>query len=168
MPFAGYASMEECVKRNADKGDPAAYCATIMRGVEKAEADNRSTVSVLKLDPARQLVFGWASVAISKDGQVVVDRQGDIIPPQELEDAAYEYVLEYRVANEGHTEMTRGHLVESMVFTPEKLEKMGLPAHGAPTGWWVGFKLDADTFAKVQSGELAMFSIEGEAVQVAA
>jgi hypothetical protein len=45
---------------------------------------------------------------------------------------------------------------------------MGLPADSAPTGWWVGFKLDAETFRKVQDGRLSMFSIEGTAERVAA
>jgi hypothetical protein len=168
VPFAEYASMQDCMKRNADKGDPAAYCSTIMRAVEKAAADDRGTVAVLKLDTARQLVFGWASVAVTKDGETLIDRQGDIIPPQELEDAAYEYVLTYREADEMHNQITKGQLVESVVFTPEKLRVMGLPADSAPTGWWVGFKLDAETFRKVQDGRLSMFSIEGTAERVAA
>ena len=34
MPFAGYTNFADCVKQNQDKGDPDAYCATIMRAVE--------------------------------------------------------------------------------------------------------------------------------------
>jgi len=34
MPFAGYSNFDECVRKNKDKNDPEAYCATIMRQVE--------------------------------------------------------------------------------------------------------------------------------------
>jgi hypothetical protein len=31
MPFAGYRDHADCVRRNADKADPNAYCATLER-----------------------------------------------------------------------------------------------------------------------------------------
>jgi len=34
MPFAGYKNFKECERKNVDKDDPGAYCATIMRKVE--------------------------------------------------------------------------------------------------------------------------------------
>ena len=34
MPFAGYKDFDDCVRKNADKKDPKAYCATIMRETE--------------------------------------------------------------------------------------------------------------------------------------
>src|SRR3972149_5116807 len=37
MPFAGYTNFADCVRQNQDKGDPDAYCATIMRAVEGKE-----------------------------------------------------------------------------------------------------------------------------------
>lgn len=36
MPFAGYKDFEDCVKKNAGKEDPQAYCAEIKRKAEKA------------------------------------------------------------------------------------------------------------------------------------
>ena len=42
-------------------------------------------MEIKKLDPAQNLVFGWASVAITVDGNQVIDKQGDIIPTDELE-----------------------------------------------------------------------------------
>ena len=74
-----------------------------------------------------------------------------------------------------------GHLVESMVFTPEKLKRLATDVKTGvvdeaglavitkmiPVGWWVGFHIpDAKIFAKVKSGEYAMFSIAGEADKV--
>jgi len=37
-PFAGYKNMDDCIAKNPDKEDPAAYCATIMRKVEGDKA----------------------------------------------------------------------------------------------------------------------------------
>lgn len=34
MPFAGYKDFDTCVKKNADKKDPRAYCGAIMAKVE--------------------------------------------------------------------------------------------------------------------------------------
>ena len=51
---------------------------------------------VLKFDTERQYVFGWASVAITKDGQQVEDLQGDLIDVDDLEEAAYQFALQYR------------------------------------------------------------------------
>ena len=123
-------------------------------------------MEIKKLDPAQNLVFGWASVAITVDGETVIDKQGDIIPTDELEQAAYDFVLKWREADSNHDRITKGHVVESLVVTPEKLEALGLPAGSLQTGWWVGFKVDPATFAKVQSGEFQMFSIEGTAQRV--
>jgi hypothetical protein len=121
---------------------------------------------IIKTDAKRQLVFGWASVAVNKDGSPLVDRQGDVIDPADLEDAAYVFVLKFREANERHQDSIEGQLVESLAVTPEKLEKMGLPSDALPAGWWVGFYVpDPAVFAKVESGEYTMFSIEGSAVR---
>lgn len=35
MPFAGYKDFDECVSKNSDKDDPAAYCAAIQQKAEK-------------------------------------------------------------------------------------------------------------------------------------
>lgn len=37
MPFAGYKDFDDCVAKNRDKRDPKAYCAEIMRKVEKPD-----------------------------------------------------------------------------------------------------------------------------------
>lgn len=57
-------------------------------------------------------------------------------------------------------------LVESVVFTEEKTQAMGIPAGAVPVGWWIGFKvLDEDVWEKVKDGTYSMFSIEGEAIR---
>lgn len=129
---------------------------------------NKQPFAVAKLDEAQNLVFGWASVAIKSD-DLLVDRQGDMIAPEVLEAAAYDYVEHSRIANEMHKGGPIGVLVESLMVTPEKLEAMGLLRKSAPkAGLWVGFRVSPQVFQRVKAGELSMFSIEGTALKVAA
>ena len=158
MPIGPYKDMAACMAANKDKADPAAFCAAMEQRMHK----------IAKTDPDRQLVFGWANVAVRKNGSTVVDHDNEQIAPQDLEDAAYLYNLQFREANEMHGPAVKGRLVESLVVTKEKLTAMGLASDALPQGWWVGFHVDADTFAKVKAGVLNMFSIEGTAEPVPA
>jgi cation transport regulator ChaB len=122
-------------------------------------------VDVVKVDTAQHLVFGWANVAIRKDGEQIEDLHGDLIDPDDLEQAAYQFVLEYRETGERHQGEAVGYLVESCCFTKEKLVAMGLDEDALPQGLWVGFYIpDAAVFAKVLDGTYSMFSIQGTAV----
>ncbi len=124
---------------------------------------------VMKSDNEKMLAFGWASVSMRIDGEVIEDWQGDIIEPEELEDAAYEYVRLYGEGGEMHERGGVAVLVESVVFTKEKVKAMGIPEGTLPVGWWIGFKvLDEDVWEKVKDGTYPMFSIEGEAERVKA
>jgi hypothetical protein len=121
---------------------------------------------VLKVEDQR-LVFGWANVSASVDGQLVVDSHSDTIAPATLEKAAYEYVLNFRDTGQMHAGGSVGRLVESFMVTPDKLAAMGLAKDALPVGLWVGFKIDdADVWAKVKSGEYPMFSIQGKAKRI--
>lgn len=123
------------------------------------------TCTFSKFDEDKRQVFGWASV-VEVDGQPVIDRQGDWITPDEIEKAAYEYVIKSRVGGHQHKRTEQGafhasDMIESIVFTPEKIAKMGLP-DDFPVGWWVGYKVrDDETWAKVKKGDITGFSIHG-------
>ena len=66
-----------------------------------------------------------------------------------------------------HEEKGKAVLVESVVFTKEKMEAIGIPEGTLPVGWWIGFKvLDKDVWEKVKNGEYPMFSIEGTAKRI--
>jgi hypothetical protein len=161
MPFAGYADFDACVAANSDKADPKAFCASIQQDTEKALAADRA---ILKVDEEQRMVFGWASVAMMKADEPVVDLQNDTIDAHTLEKAAYDYVRRYRIVNDMHKGAAVGDLVESFVVTPEKLKAMGLECKTAPAvGMWVGYKLDETEWAAFKRGERPMFSIEGEA-----
>lgn len=109
----------------------------------------------------QNLVFGWASI-VEKDGETVVDKQNEIILAADLEKAVYEYVLFKRVGGEMH-ESHAGPLVESLMLTAEKREAMGIG--DGPLGWWVGYKVAPEIFAKVKDGTYKMFSIGGGGVR---
>lgn len=126
-----------------------------------------------KVDDEKQQVFGWASV-VELNGLPVDDHQGDRITQTDLEDAAYHYVLNSRVGGQMHKRIGGkdwygtdaphqvSEMIESMVFTDEKVAKMGLP-NSFPRGWWTGFQIhDPETWEDVKKGRLRSFSIHGK------
>lgn len=139
-----------------------------MAGVEKADEDGFDVTwsgEFAKSDEDKRQVFGWASI-VEIDGQPIVDRQGDWISPEEIEKAAYDYVLKSRKGGHQHKRdgdqpFHAGDMIESFVMTPEKIEKMNLP-EDTPVGWWVGYKIhDDEAWEKVKKGEVTGFSIHG-------
>ncbi len=126
------------------------------------------TVPIEKFDVKERVVFGWVNVPhpVSKGlGDPKIDLQGDQIFLEDLEKAVYEYVELRGEGDEMHESIVKAQLVESMVFTPEKMEKMGVKWEG-PLGWWGGWRFDEDAFAKVVDGTYTMFSIGGKAKRV--
>jgi hypothetical protein len=144
--------------------------------------------TIAKMVDEQCLVFGFANVSVSKrttkgdGGEEFFDLQKDAMPPEELERAAYEFVLKFREADEMHEGDAIGQLIESIVFTPEKLRAfatdpvtkvvderdLAVLTKVFPPRWWVAFKLNKASFAKVKSGEFTMFSIAGDAERVPA
>ena len=122
---------------------------------------------IKKTNDEKMQAFGWASVAISENGETLEDWQGDIIESDELESAAYKFVDLYREGGEMHMRGGAAYLIESVVFTKEKMTAMGIPEGVLPVGWWIGFQVtDTDVWEKVKAGTYSMFSIEGEAERI--
>lgn len=141
----------------------------ILKSSPTTDEPTGESFSIFKTDDDKRLVFGWASVAVTVDGEQLEDRQKDIIEPEDLESAAYEYVLNFRDTGEEHISSMRkkGKLVESVVFTEEKQKAMGIPPGTLPVAWWIGFKIDDDAaWARVKNGTYKMFSIEGKANRI--
>lgn len=133
-----------------------------------SETENTQTFNIMKTDDDKRLIFGWASVAIKVDGEQVVDHQNDIVDPEDLEEAVYQYVLNFRDGGEEHISTLRkkARMVESCMFTKEKMKAMGIPEGIVPEGWWIGFYVDDDdAWEKVKNGTYQMFSIEGQGVR---
>lgn len=148
------------LKRCDDCGQTSCDCE-----VAKADVDVVWAGEFAKSDEDKRQVFGWASI-VEIGGEPVVDLQGDIIAPDELERAAYDYVHKSRVGGDEHQRdgdqpMHVGNMIESVVFTPEKIAKMGLP-DDFPVGWWVGYKVEDDaTWDAIKRGDRTGFSIHG-------
>ena len=120
--------------------------------------------SIAKYDDVQQRLFGWASVAIHKDGTQLVDLQGDAIDIEDLEEAFYDYVKEAGGLNVQHEGPVRGVIIEAMVFTPEKIAALGLPPDSLHQGAWIGFEVpDRADYDLIKSIGCVMFSIEGSA-----
>ena len=134
----------------------------------KNKANNElGRFEIAKTKDDKQLVFGWANVALDADGNYPLDWDGDATGPEELEKAAYTFVLRYRETGTDHEGEAVGKLVESVIFTKEKQEAMGIPEGVLPIGWWVGFYIeDKEVFEKVKKGEYQMFSVQGKARRV--
>lgn len=134
----------------------------------KQDEFTNNSFSIYKADEDKRLIFGWASVAVRTDGEQVVDLQKDMIDTEDLEEAVYDYVLEFRDSGEEHIADLRkkGRMVESVIFTKEKMKAMGIPEGTVPEGWWIGFYIDDDdAWEKVKNGTYQMFSIEGQGVR---
>lgn len=133
-----------------------------------AEIEAHGVIS--KIDKWKRQVFGWAYVTHDEHGVVSVDKSGEFMDDvEELEKAAYKFVLNSRMASDSHAPLRKnfegggvGTMIESMVFTPEKCEAMGIPAGLLPTGWWVGFQIhDESVWNEVTKGNRPAFSIHG-------
>lgn len=134
---------------------------------KKTTVTAKNRFKITKSDDDKMLAFGWANVSIRTNGEVIEDWQDDIVEPEELERAAYNFVELYREGGEMHERGGAAVLIESVVFTEEKMKAMGIPVGTIPVGWWIGFKvLDVDVWEKVKDGTYSMFSIEGEAERV--
>lgn len=115
------------------------------------------------VDADQNLVFMWANIAFTKDGSQVTDLQGHMIDTDDLEAAAYNFALNRHTTGSMHKGEGFGDMIESIVFTPEKMAHMGIPEGVLPVGWWTGFKIPPGEFAKVKDGEYRMASIQGGA-----
>lgn len=121
----------------------------------------KKEINIYKLDEDKKIVFAWASV-IEENGEQLVDKQGDIIFEEDLENAAYNFVLNSRNAGEMHIKKSGiGRLIESVVFTKEKQKALGIDL--GKVGWFVGFKIDNDeVWEKIKKGDYPMMSIGGK------
>ena len=116
---------------------------------------------VLKVDDEQRIVYGWASV-VTEDGAPVVDSQGDVIEPIEMEKMANDFMLDVRTAKAMHAGDKIGEVIHSLPLTEALTKALGLQSD--MEGWIVGVKIYSDeVWDSVKSGEFAGFSIGGKA-----
>lgn len=120
---------------------------------------------ILKLDEEQRIVYGWASV-ITENGEHVVDGEGDVILPAELEKATTDFMLDVRMAKAMHEGGQIGEVVHSLPLTYTLAESLGIDTEDE--GWIVAMKIHSDeVWGRVKSGELSAFSIGGSGTREA-
>lgn len=158
-----------CTSRGTSDGAPIQGAADATSSQADLGVDR--AVRVAKADRAKQVVYG---VVLDP---YVVDTQNDWTPPAEIEQAAHRWLAESRVVGLSHEGKAKAVPVESyMVPYPSEEDytraMRGEPHRAARTklgeqevasgAWILGVRVDdADTWAKVDAGELDAFSIGG-------
>jgi hypothetical protein len=154
----------------------------VSTGVGKADEDSVDVVwsgEFAKRDSVKRQAFGWASV-VELNGEPVIDLQGDVVTPDDHEDAAYSYVETSRVGGTQHERdefdqaVKAGHLIESKVWTDEKYDafakSIGVDPSffdHAPRGWEVGFQYEeGPTWDDIEKGLKTGFSIHGRGKRI--
>jgi hypothetical protein len=125
-----------------------------------------TTFTVTKLEPEQQKIYGWASV-VEENGQLIVDKQDDVIMPDDLQKAAEEFVLYSRAQGDMHERKGVGRLIMSFVTTQEMTKAFGMTVEHNRVGWIVGFKVDDDSVWKsIKAGNRPEFSIGGRGERI--
>ena len=123
-----------------------------------------SIFQVLTKRSPERLAYGWAMVSATADGEQIEDLQGDLIDPMDLEKASVDFMLAYRESGVMHEGPPQASVIASLVTTPELTKALGIPNGSVPVGWIIGVKVhDEAVWKRVESGELKMFSIQGDA-----
>lgn len=117
---------------------------------------------IIKIDDDRRIVYGWASV-VTVDGETVIDKQGDMIDPEVLEDAATSFMLSARQAKAMHQGDGIGEVVHSLPLTKAIAKSLGITIE--KEGWIIAMKIhDEDVWKQVKEGKFKAFSIGGKAI----
>lgn len=126
-------------------------------------------IEIAKADDAQMRIFGVAMTATDETGAEVVDHQQQVVSPEEMAEAAFEWAalggksgVYHRPTEPGFVDQS-GHMIASAPLTAELRAAWGLPP--GPATWVVGIQItDRDVWRRYQSGELRELSIRGSAV----
>jgi hypothetical protein len=119
---------------------------------------------VTKIDSEQRIVYGFASV-VSKNGEMIVDRQGDVITAEEMEKAATNFMLGARNGLTMHKGEPTTTIVHSLPLTKQVMDAFGITSD--KEGWLIAVKVhDDDTWDRMKKGEFTGFSIGGRARKV--
>ena len=116
-----------------------------------------------KINKQTKTAWGWFYVS-KVDGEFVPDHSGDTWEMEDVQKTAHDFVCNCRVGGEAHLFKGGAELVDSIVFTKEVQEALGIDLK--KEGWFGGFRiLDAELLEKVEKGDYAMFSIGGSGLR---
>ena len=146
-----------------DEGKPTGqmvgHKVSTLRKGEITEDDFR----VIKVDEEQRIIYGWASVTTFK-GELVVDRQGDIIRTETLHKAINEFMENVRVGKLMHEGEQVGQIIHSFPITKDICAALGIQSD--MEGWITGYKVYDDAlWEEVKLGKYGAFSIGGAAIK---
>lgn len=160
--LAGIPSEEE-EEPSYDKYEALRAIVAEVMGKRMTKTDFESRGEVTKMDDDKRIVYGYASV-ISKNGEPIVDRQGDIITAEELEKAASEFMLNSRIGKTMHFGEPTTTIIHSFPMTDEI--KKAYQIESPYEAWLIAVKVHDDaTWDMVKKGQLKDFSIGGVATR---
>ena len=138
--------------------------AVVAEIINKNSNDFEAYGEVTKVDDEQRIVYGFASV-VTKNGEAVVDRQGDIISPDMMEKAASEFMLGARTGLTMHKGEPTTTIIHSLPLT--KQIKDAFQIDTPYEGWIIAVKVhDDETWEQVKQGQFTGFSIGGRARRV--
>lgn len=108
----------------------------------------------------------WAPVLIPNE----TDKQGDVIPPNEIEKAAHQFLANFRNIDTDHDLMGgKGVPIESWTLKQDTSFTLpgGDETREYPEGtWMMGVQFGDETWTRIKAGEITGFSIYGEAENI--
>jgi hypothetical protein len=123
-------------------------------------------------DDSNHFLFGWAYVAKKLNGEQVIDHSEEFVKEEnfvDLELATYLFNIAYRQSDIRHSCIAKGYLIDSMVFTREKVEAMrksGKLDGDIALGVWMGFWFPEDEdWNTIKEMKAPMFSLYGKAIK---
>ena len=135
----------------------------IGKKMNEAKKEHTHYGKILKTDEEQRMIYGWASVSSYK-GELIVDKQGDIIEMDTLEKAVNNFMEHVRVGKTMHVGEQTGVIIHSFPVSKSICEALGIQTD--TEGWIVGYKVyDDATWEGVKSGKYASFSIGGRAIK---
>jgi hypothetical protein len=116
------------------------------------------TIPIVKADNERQVVLGEVLVP-----SPAVDSQGDWLTPEDIEQAAHDYMMTARIVGSEHGEAIDAVPVESYIAPQDMtFQSPSGPMTVTKGTWLMAVKVkSSEQWAKVKSGEYSGFSIGG-------
>lgn len=150
----------------------------VAKGAIVANSDKKETFThsgeVSKHDNGNQIIGGWFSV-FTKDGNVVVDSDNEIVDMDSYNKVYIDFVKNYRDANFDHGEDSVGTLIDSILIDSDEMAKMlvhQITGQDMDTitvkrlGHFGSFQIENEADFEKAKAEKLMFSIEGTCVRV--
>jgi hypothetical protein len=125
------------------------------------QTDIANEFQIIKIDEEQRIIYGWASVTTFK-GELVVDRQGDVIRTETLHKSVNDFMENVRVGKLMHSGEVVGQIIHSFPISKEICSALGIQSD--MEGWITGYKVyDDQLWEDVKVGKYGAFSIGGAA-----